>query len=87
MEVNILNIIWFVLLGLGIILILIRMMKGPGIANRVMGLDTLTTVTTSLIIIISLLTDNNFFLDIALVYAILAFSSVLIIARYMEKGV
>ncbi|MCD6578460.1 cation:proton antiporter [bacterium] len=79
--------IWILTLAIGIILIFIRMIIGPGKANRTMALDTLTTVTTSLLIIVSIKFKNPFFLDIAIVYAILAFASVIIIARYIEKGV
>ncbi len=78
---------WVGILAIGIILVFIRMIIGPGTANRAMALDTLTTVTTSLLMIISIKLHNPFFLDVAIVYAILAFASVIIIARYIEKGV
>lgn len=79
--------IWMVVLAIGLILIFIRMIIGPGKANRTMALDTLTTVTTALLMIISIKLKNTFVLDVAIVYAILAFTSVIIIARYIEKGV
>jgi len=46
--------IWLGILAIGIVLIFIRMLIGPGKANRTMALDTLTTVTTSLLIIIAI---------------------------------
>lgn len=79
--------IWLGILAIGIILVFIRMIIGPGKSNRTMALDTLTTVTTSLLMIIAIRLKNPFFLDVAIVYAILAFAAVIIIARYIEKGV
>lgn len=87
MENNILFWIWIALLAAGMILIVVRMLVGPGKANRTMALDTLSTTTTSLMMILAIKLENPFFLDIAIVYAILAFSAVLVIARYIEKGV
>ena len=84
---NVLFWIWIALLAIGMILIVIRMLVGPGKSNRTMALDTLSTVTTSLLMIMAIKLENTFFLDIAIVYAILAFSAVLVIARYIEKGV
>ena len=87
MENNLLFWTWIALLAAGIVLIVIRMLIGPGKANRAMALDTLSTVTTSLLMILAIKLENTFFLDIAIVYAILAFSAVVVIARYIEKGV
>ena len=79
--------LWIGILSVGIILIFIRMIIGPGKTNRTMALDTLTTVTTSLLMIVSIVLKNPFFLDVAIIYAILAFAAVIVIARYIEKGV
>jgi len=37
-------------------------------------------------VILSLVFDSSFLLDIALVYAILSFAAVLLVARYLEGG-
>ncbi len=80
----IVNVIVFGLVGLGILFAVIRLVKGPSQADRVVSLDTLNVIVIGLIALLANLFDNNLYLDIAIVYAILAFLETVVFARYLE---
>lgn len=80
------EIVFLSLIGLGIILCLFRILKGPTAFDRMVGLDTASTVTTALLVLLGFIFKRYVYLDVALVYALLTFVGVIVIARYMEKG-
>jgi len=63
-----------------------RLLKGPTASDRAVALDALTNITTALLVLIAFLSARFIYLDVALVYAILAFVGVIAIARYLEGG-
>ncbi|MCD6579248.1 cation:proton antiporter [bacterium] len=81
------NIIFFVLLGLGVLFCFLRLLLGPTIVDRAVALDTFSTVTSSILVFLALFFKRGIYLDVALVYAILAFVGSIVIARYIEKGI
>lgn len=79
----------YLIIGLiiaGILLAFIRLIKGKELENRVVAVDTLTTITTAVFLLYAHQTNNALLLDVALVYAILSFTSVIAMARYLEGG-
>lgn len=83
---NSISIIVFSLVSLATLLSTIRIIQGPTIPDRAVGLDTATTITTAMIVLIAQIFQRTIYLDIALVYAVLAFLGVIVIARYLEGG-
>ncbi len=79
-------IIVFVLISIATLLSTIRIILGPTVPDRAVGLDTATTITTAMIVLFAQIFHRAIYLDIALVYAILAFLGVIAIARYLEGG-
>ena len=71
-------------LFLGAIFSLIRLVKGPSLANRVVALDYLTMLSVAAMIIMAIYFDNMGYLDIALVLALLSFIAVVAFARFIE---
>ena len=81
---------WIIVLGLialGTVLTILRTAMGPTAPDRVVAVDSMTTITTALLVLLGLLMDRYIYLDISLVYAALAFIATLAIARYLEGGV
>lgn len=74
----------FGFVGLGMLFALVRLIKGPSVADRVVSLDTFNVITIGLISLLALTFKNNLFLDIAIVYAVLAFLETIVFARYLE---
>jgi len=77
----------FIFIGSGIALCFFRMIKGPTAVDRAMALDTVTTVTTALLVILGFIFKRYIYLDVALVYAVLMFIGSVAIARFLEKGI
>lgn len=84
--INILLNIAIGLIALSMLITFIRFIIGPGIVNRVVSFDILTIASIALIGIISFLSGRIIYLDIALVYGLLSFIGIIIVARYLEKG-
>ncbi|MFW5901111.1 MAG: monovalent cation/H+ antiporter complex subunit F [bacterium] len=72
---------------IGIILCIIRMAKGPTAADRAIAMDTATTVTVALLVLLGFVFDRYVYLDVALVYSIISFVGLIAIARFLEKGI
>jgi multicomponent Na+:H+ antiporter subunit F len=64
----------------------IRFFMGPGTTDRVIAFDVLTITSLSVIALIAWHAQRAIYLDIAIVYGLLSFLGVIIIARYLEKG-
>ncbi len=75
-----------ILSALAFLLALLRFIKGPTPADRVVAFDVLTIVAITGIILVALAEGRGIYLDVALVYALLSFLGVIVIARYLEKG-
>ena len=80
-------IIFLVIIGGGIFLCFLRMLKGPTPSDRAVALDTLSTVTTALLVLLGYIFGRKVYLDVSLVYAVLTFVGSVAIARFLEKGV
>ncbi len=70
----------------GAALCLIRAALGPTAPDRIVGVDGMVTVTTALFVVLAFVSGRAVYLDVALVYGVLAFAGVLVVARYLEKG-
>ncbi|MGC9363523.1 MAG: monovalent cation/H+ antiporter complex subunit F [Fidelibacterota bacterium] len=70
----------------GLLLSLIRMIIGPTASDRAVAVDTITTTTVALLVLLAYLFKRYIYLDVSLVYSLLAFVGLCAIARYMEKG-
>ncbi|MCP4995150.1 MAG: cation:proton antiporter [Gammaproteobacteria bacterium] len=75
---------WFA--GVAFLFALFRFIKGPSPADRVVAFDVLTIISITGIVLIALAEGRGIYLDVALVYALLSFLGVIVIARYLEGG-
>ncbi|TCK98583.1 multisubunit sodium/proton antiporter MrpF subunit [Natranaerovirga hydrolytica] len=80
MIVNILLIVLIVSIGL----VSIRTIIGPTIWDRLITFNVISAKVILVILCLSFLYDNTEYLDIALTYALLAFCSTVLIARFIE---
>lgn len=78
--------VYLILIALAVILSMYRFFRGPTTADRIVAVDIMTTLTTGLMVLFALYYRRAIFLDVALVYAVLAFVGVIAFARYMEGG-
>ncbi len=78
--------IWiFTVLGLGALMLLamIRLLKGPTSADRVVALDAINTLVVASMIVLAVVFKQVVFVDVAIVYALLSFVGTLFIAKYL----
>lgn len=75
-----------VLIFFGIVFGVVRLVIGATAVDRVVAIDMLTVVTISLVALYADISGRFVYLDVALVYGLLSFLSVLAIARFLEKG-
>jgi multicomponent Na+:H+ antiporter subunit F len=72
--------------GAAFLLALVRFILGPTSADRIVAFDGLTIVSITGIVLAALAEGRGIYLDVALVYALLSFLGVIVVARYIERG-
>ncbi len=87
MELTVIDYIVLTIVGLALLLAFYRFVKGPLASDRVVAADTMSVTTTSLLVFLGYLFERFIYLDIALIFAVLGFIGVIVIARYLEGGV
>ena len=72
------------------LLCLVRAIIGPKLADRIMAVNMIGTMTISIIMILSVLFSESMMLDVALIYVVISFVAVIVLAQiyigiYREK--
>ena len=75
-----------ILIFLGIVLGVLRLILGRTLVDRVAAVDMLTVISISVIALYAHVSGRFIYLDVALVYGVLSFLSVLAVARYLQRG-
>lgn len=75
----------FGLTGLGVFFSLLRFLLGPSSFERLVAVDMMNVMIVGLIVIISFVFKNNMYMDIAILYGLLAFIETIVFARYLES--
>jgi multicomponent Na+:H+ antiporter subunit F len=70
---------------ISLVLIFIRLYKGPTVSDRVVALDLLITTGIGGIAIYSVVTDQPVLMDVAMILALIAFLSTIAFSYYLEK--
>ncbi len=73
------------ILGFSLLLVFIRLFRGPQIVDRVIALDLLITIGVSVIAVYSISTQKSTFIDVAMILALIAFLGTIAFAYYLEK--
>jgi multicomponent Na+:H+ antiporter subunit F len=75
--------ICFVLLGLAMLATIVRIIRGPTLADRILGLDTITILAVGVIGLFAATTGLTLYADIAIAVALVGFLSTAAFARYL----
>lgn len=75
-----------VLVMLMIFLSLIRALIGPTAPDRITAINIIGTKTLIIITLIARVYGQEYFLDIAMIYALMSFITTIGVAKYLEKG-
>ncbi len=79
--------IFFTLVIVGTFFAIVRIYLGPTAPDRLVGMSTMTTITTVLLVFLGYFFNRYVYIDIALVYAVLSYIGEVSIARYLEGGI
>lgn len=60
---------------------LLRSARGPGVPDRVLSINMIGTLANAAILVLSALLHESWLVDVALIYTMISFVSVLILAR------
>lgn len=75
-----------IIIVLAMALVLYRAIKGPRLYDRALAVNVIGTKTVVFLALIGFLYDRPYFLDIALVYALINFIATIAILKYRETG-
>lgn len=74
------------LLGVALLLVLFRLVRGPHLADRALALDLVSTIGVALAAVVAIRWKSTAYLDVAVVIALTAFIATIAFARYVERG-
>ncbi len=76
-----------VIVGISLALTLYRLFSGPDVLNRLLGYSSVTAKIVILLAVEGVFGGRTVFVNLALIYAVLSFLGIVIIARYIEREV
>lgn len=76
----------FACFGFGLLLNLYRLAKGPGMADRVLSLDTMVINSIALLILYGIASDTTVYFEAALLFAMVGFISTVAYCRFILRG-
>jgi len=71
---------------LALLLNLYRLLRGPGLADRILALDTLYINSLALLILVGIRFDTAVFFEAALVIALLGFVGTVALSKFVVRG-
>jgi len=75
-----------VVLLISIALALVRLIKGPDAADRIIALDLISMLIVAFLAIESIYAGETSFLDVAIAYALIAFLGTVALARFLMRS-
>lgn len=84
---NFVSYFFMVFVIVGTFFAIVRIFLGPTAPDRLVGLSTMTTITTVLLVFLGFIFNRYVYIDVALVYAVLSYIGEVSIARYLEGGI
>lgn len=73
------------ILAVSVMLVFIRLFKGPSVVDRVIALDLIITTGIGIITVYSIRSNQKVFLDVAIILALIAFLGTVAFSYYIEK--
>ncbi|NZA25364.1 K+/H+ antiporter subunit F [Luteimonas sp. SJ-92] len=71
--------------GLAMLLSLWRLLRGPTVPDRILGLDTLYVNTIALLILFGMHLDSSIYFEAALIIAMLGFVGTVMLSKYVMR--
>lgn len=75
----------FPILCLALLLVMIRLIKGPKFADRIVALDLIITIGIAIIGVFAILSEKSTFMDAAMLLALIGFLGTIAFSYYLIK--
>jgi multicomponent Na+:H+ antiporter subunit F len=75
-----------VVLLISVVLALVRLIKGPDAADRIVALDLISILIVAFLATESVYAGETSFLDVAIAYALIAFLGTVALARFLMRS-
>ena len=75
-----------VVLLLSVFLALVRLIRGPDAADRIVALDLVSVLIVAILATYSIFSGETSFLDVAIGYALIAFLGTVALARFLMRS-
>ncbi len=63
-----------------------RLLRGPGLPDRILALDTLYINSLALLILIGIRFDSAVYFEVAMVISMLGFVGTVVLSKYLSRG-
>jgi len=70
-----------VVLSVLTLLCLVRAIQGPRIADRIVSINMISTLTITMICILAMMQNQGYLADVALIYALIGFLAVVVLCK------
>ena len=87
MNIELLALIVLWIISAAIVFAFIRLVRGPSLPDRVVALDLMTTLGIAVTAVYAIATDQEIFVDVASIVALVSFLGTIAFAYYVEKRV
>jgi len=74
-----------VAVGVGMLLALWRLVRGPTAPDRILALDTLYVSTIAQVVLLGMLDETETYFEIALIIAMLGFFGTVVLSKYVIR--
>ena len=72
--------------ALAMVLNMYRLLRGPGVPDRILALDTLSVNTIALLVLAGLRETSTIYFEAAVVIAMLGFVTTIVLSKYVIRG-
>lgn len=72
--------------ALAMVLNLYRLLRGPGMSDRILALDTLSVNTIALLVLAGLRDASTIYFEAAVIIAMLGFVTTIVLSKYVIRG-
>ena len=63
-----------------------RLLRGPGLADRILALDTLYINALALLVVLGLMLGTKLFFEVAMLIGLLGFVGTVVLSKYLLRG-
>ncbi|GED21331.1 hypothetical protein HHA01_03080 [Halomonas halmophila] len=83
---SIVMLVGLAVMSLALCLTFIRLFRGPSLPDRVVAMELFSSILVGMMGVIAIATEVSFFLDVAIVVALMGFMATIGFSRFLERG-